>query len=127
MHMRYALIMILPALVFFLNCGSGTSVKKGDRFETLVELQEAADIQGDMEYSDGFTCTIPKGTVLEALFPVSSSGFFECKPVVVDGKIEVGKRMKMTLSCDHRAVDGAMAAAFLTDLKTLIENPRELK
>jgi pyruvate dehydrogenase E2 component (dihydrolipoamide acetyltransferase) len=45
-------------------------------------------------------------------------------PVVVDGKITVRKRMKMTLSGDHRALDGAMAAEFLTDLKTVIEDPK---
>jgi pyruvate dehydrogenase E2 component (dihydrolipoamide acetyltransferase) len=46
-------------------------------------------------------------------------------PVVVDGKITIGKRMKMTLSCDHRAVDGAMGAVFLTDLKEIMENPQK--
>lgn len=85
MYIRTAAVMTLTVLLFFFSCGSGTSVKKGDRFEVLVELQEAADIQGQNEYSDGFTCTIPKGTVLEALFPASSSGFFECKPVVLNG------------------------------------------
>jgi len=45
-------------------------------------------------------------------------------PVVKDGKITAGKRMKVTLSCDHRAVDGAMAAEFLADLKTILEDPK---
>jgi pyruvate dehydrogenase E2 component (dihydrolipoamide acetyltransferase) len=47
-------------------------------------------------------------------------------PVVRDGKIEIGRRMKMTLSCDHKVVDGAVGAAFLSDLKTLLENPGSL-
>lgn len=47
-------------------------------------------------------------------------------PVVEDGRVAVGKRMKMTLSCDHRAVDGAMGAAFLSELKSLLENPAQL-
>jgi len=46
-------------------------------------------------------------------------------PVVEDGKVVIGKRMKMTLSCDHKAVDGAMAAEFLTDLKEVIEDPKQ--
>ena len=46
-------------------------------------------------------------------------------PVVEDGNIVIGKRMKMTLSCDHKAVDGAMAAEFLTDLKDVIEDPKQ--
>jgi pyruvate dehydrogenase E2 component (dihydrolipoamide acetyltransferase) len=45
------------------------------------------------------------------------------KPVVVDGQLAVGKRMRVTLSCDHRVMDGAMAARFLADLKALLEAP----
>ena len=44
-------------------------------------------------------------------------------PVVKDGEVVPGKRMKMTLSSDHRIVDGAMAAKFLNTLKTMLENP----
>ncbi|MEM1348255.1 MAG: pyruvate dehydrogenase complex dihydrolipoamide acetyltransferase [Myxococcota bacterium] len=44
-------------------------------------------------------------------------------PVVVDGALAVGTRMKMTLSCDHRAVDGAVGAEFLRELKGLLEHP----
>jgi pyruvate dehydrogenase E2 component (dihydrolipoamide acetyltransferase) len=45
------------------------------------------------------------------------------KAVVVDGQLAVGKRMRVTLSCDHRVMDGAMAARFLADLKALLEAP----
>lgn len=44
-------------------------------------------------------------------------------PVVKEGEVVPGKRMKMTLSSDHRIVDGAMAARFLHTLKTMLENP----
>ena len=47
-------------------------------------------------------------------------------PAVVNGQITVRKRMKVTLSADHRVVDGADAAGFLGDLKRLIENPLEM-
>jgi pyruvate dehydrogenase E2 component (dihydrolipoamide acetyltransferase) len=47
-------------------------------------------------------------------------------PVVNQGNIEVGKRMKMTLSCDHKAVDGATGAVFLQDLKAALEDPAQL-
>jgi 2-oxoisovalerate dehydrogenase E2 component (dihydrolipoyl transacylase) len=50
----------------------------------------------------------------------------EEKPVVVAGKIEIRKRMNLSLSCDHRVVDGWDAANFLQDLKKLIENPLKL-
>jgi pyruvate dehydrogenase E2 component (dihydrolipoamide acetyltransferase) len=48
------------------------------------------------------------------------------KPVVDDGLIRVGRRMKMTISCDHRVMDGAMGARFLQDLKRLLEEPLRL-
>ncbi len=50
----------------------------------------------------------------------------EEKVVVVDGEIEVAKRMNLSLSCDHRVVDGWDAASFLQAMKALIENPLRL-
>jgi 2-oxoisovalerate dehydrogenase E2 component (dihydrolipoyl transacylase) len=50
----------------------------------------------------------------------------EEKPVIVDGEIEARKRMNLSLSCDHRVVDGWDAANFMQDLKKLIENPLKL-
>ena len=44
-------------------------------------------------------------------------------PVVKDGQLAVGTRMEVTLSADHRAVDGAVAAQFLRESKRLLENP----
>lgn len=44
-------------------------------------------------------------------------------PVVKDGQIVPGKRMSLTISCDHRVIDGAEAAQFMRTLKQLIENP----
>jgi pyruvate dehydrogenase E2 component (dihydrolipoamide acetyltransferase) len=48
------------------------------------------------------------------------------QPVVKDGEIKIGNIMKVTLSCDHRVVDGATGAAFLQTLKTLLEEPLRL-
>lgn len=45
------------------------------------------------------------------------------EPVVKNGQIVVGNVMKLTLSCDHRVVDGATGAAFLQTLKSLLEEP----
>jgi pyruvate dehydrogenase E2 component (dihydrolipoamide acetyltransferase) len=44
-------------------------------------------------------------------------------PVVKNGEIKVGNVMKLTMSCDHRVVDGATGAAFLQTLKSLLEEP----
>lgn len=45
------------------------------------------------------------------------------KPVVENGQLVVGHTMKVTLSCDHRVVDGALGAQFLQSFKKIMENP----
>lgn len=47
-------------------------------------------------------------------------------PVVENGSIVAGKRMKLTLSCDHRVVDGAVGAQFMATVKDLLESPLSL-
>lgn len=46
--------------------------------------------------------------------------------IVENGQIKMGNLMKVTLSCDHRVIDGAIGAAFLKTLKELLENPIHL-
>jgi pyruvate dehydrogenase E2 component (dihydrolipoamide acetyltransferase) len=46
-------------------------------------------------------------------------------PVVEDGRVVVGVRMKTTLSCDHRVVDGKVGTVFLLAVKNILEHPRE--
>ena len=48
------------------------------------------------------------------------------KPIVKNGEIVVGNMMKVTLSCDHRVVDGATGAQFLQTLKSILEDPIRL-
>ena len=43
--------------------------------------------------------------------------------VAADGSSEVRKRLRVTMSCDHRAIDGAVGARFLQTLRRMIENP----
>jgi pyruvate dehydrogenase E2 component (dihydrolipoamide acetyltransferase) len=50
-------------------------------------------------------------------------GAIEEKLIVVDGVVTVRKRMRVTMSCDHRVVDGATGAKFLQTLRRMIENP----
>jgi pyruvate dehydrogenase E2 component (dihydrolipoamide acetyltransferase) len=70
---------------------------------------------------DEFSAIInpPEGAILAV-------GAIVEKPVVVGGQLAVGKRMRVTLSCDHRVMDGAMAARFLADLKAALEAPLTL-
>ncbi|HZP01396.1 MAG TPA: dihydrolipoamide acetyltransferase family protein [Terriglobia bacterium] len=67
---------------------------------------------------DEFTAVInpPEGAILAV-------GAVVEKPVVVDGRVEVGTRCRMTMSCDHRVVDGATGARFLLTLRQILENP----
>ncbi|TMK05165.1 MAG: pyruvate dehydrogenase complex dihydrolipoamide acetyltransferase [Alphaproteobacteria bacterium] len=65
-----------------------------------------------------FTAVInpPHATILAV-------GASEERAIVKNGKIEVAQMMSVTLSCDHRAVDGALGAELLGAFKKLIENP----
>ena len=45
------------------------------------------------------------------------------KPVVVDGAVTVRRRLRLTMSCDHRVIDGAVGARFLQTLRRMVENP----
>ena len=45
------------------------------------------------------------------------------KPVARDGEVVVRKRMRLTMSCDHRVIDGATGAAFLQTVNQMLENP----
>ena len=53
-------------------------------------------------------------------------GGINAVPVVKDGAVVPGHVMKVTLSCDHRSVDGASGATFLQDFKNYLENPVQM-
>jgi pyruvate dehydrogenase E2 component (dihydrolipoamide acetyltransferase) len=67
---------------------------------------------------DEFTAVInpPEAAILAV-------GAATVKPVVRDGAVEVRQIMRVTMSCDHRVVDGATGAKFLQTFKRLLENP----
>ncbi|MDQ4077069.1 MAG: 2-oxo acid dehydrogenase subunit E2 [Chloroflexota bacterium] len=53
-------------------------------------------------------------------------GGIQEEPVVKNGEIVIGHRMKATISADHRVTDGAEAAEYMVELKRLLENPMRL-
>jgi len=65
-----------------------------------------------------FTAVInpPQTTILAV-------GTGEQRPVVQDGKVAIATQMKITLSCDHRAIDGALGAELIGEIKRFIESP----
>jgi len=67
---------------------------------------------------DEFTAIInPPGSAILAV------GAVRKEPVVENDTVVVRQRMRITLSCDHRIIDGAMGAAFLRELADMLENP----
>lgn len=65
-----------------------------------------------------FTAIISPGQgAILAISPIQE------EPVVRDGQIQVGSTMRLTLSVDHRIIDGVMCGEFLTELKRLLEEP----
>jgi pyruvate dehydrogenase E2 component (dihydrolipoamide acetyltransferase) len=67
---------------------------------------------------DQFTAVInpPEAAILAV-------GAVTDKPVVVAGAVTVRKRMRVTMSCDHRVIDGATGARFLQTVTRMLENP----
>jgi pyruvate dehydrogenase E2 component (dihydrolipoamide acetyltransferase) len=67
---------------------------------------------------DEFTAVInpPEAAILAV-------GQMKPAPVVRDGQIEVRQMMRVTMSCDHRVIDGATGAQFLQTFKRILENP----
>ena len=70
---------------------------------------------------DEFSAVInpPEGAILAV-------GQVRNEPVVKGGAVVPGKKLAMTLSCDHRVVDGAVGAAFLAELRDLLERPMRI-
>jgi pyruvate dehydrogenase E2 component (dihydrolipoamide acetyltransferase) len=70
---------------------------------------------------DQFTAIInpPEGAIMAVGSTIE-------KPVVVNGAIQVRQRMRVTMSCDHRVIDGVTGARFLQTFKAMLENPLEL-
>ena len=58
----------------------------------------------------------PQGCILAV-------GSGEKRPIVINDEISIATIMTVTLSCDHRVVDGAVGAEFLSEFKNFIENP----
>lgn len=114
-----------------------------DRMPVAQIAQDAQDIAGRARTSklvpadiEGGTSTVSNLgmfgiTNFDAIVnPPQSSilavGTVEEKPIGVDGQIDLAPMMSVTFSCDHRVIDGAIGAEFLSALKELLENPVSL-
>ncbi len=116
------------------NCGGKSLDDIATESRTLIDRARDKRLQ-PQEYTD-------------ATFSISNLGMFEVEnfiavlippqaasiavgairdaPVVKAGTVKAGRRMKVTLSCDHRALDGVQGAGFLKEFKRILEHPSEL-
>jgi pyruvate dehydrogenase E2 component (dihydrolipoamide acetyltransferase) len=116
------------------NCETKSLVQISKEAKELSERARARKLKPD-EYT-GATFTVsnmgmmdvenfaaiinpPEGAILAV-------GSITKMPVVVDDQIKIGHRMKVTISCDHRVIDGATGAKFLMELKRVLEKPLNL-
>ena len=126
------------------SAGLVTPVVRGADTRTLAEI--AADLRrlaadaraGRLQPTDyqGGTCTISNlgmygvSSLYAILNPPQSCilgvGAIAERPVVRDGAVTVGSMMTVTLSADHRAIDGATGAELLRALKVLLEDPQRV-
>lgn len=90
---------------------------------TREELSGATFTVSSLGPMGGITSTPVVNPPQVAIIAVNK---IEDKLVPVDGEIEIRKRMNLSLSCDHRVVDGWDAASFMQTLKGYIENPLRL-
>ena len=114
------------------NCGNKGIAQIDDELRALIQKAQNNRLE-PQEYTgatftisslgafgiEEFTAIInPPGSAILAV------GAIRKEPVVnEDDDIEIHSNMALTLSCDHRVIDGAVGAAFLTELKAMLEQP----
>lgn len=116
------------------DCGAKTLVDIATESRALIERARQKRLQPH-EYQ-GATFSISNLGMFEVdsfiavLMPPQAAsiavGAVRDVPVVSKGGVTAGRRMKVTLSCDHRALDGLMGAQFLKEFKRVLEHPQEL-
>ncbi len=113
------------------DCEAKPVSQIGREIRSLGDRARAGRLQPD-EYSGGSITVTNLGMYGVEYFAavinppeaaIVAVGAVRDAPVVEDGAVVPGKRMRVTLSVDHRIVDGAVAANFLNALKTLVETP----
>lgn len=105
-----------------------------ERCKTLSKLARNGKLLPEQMQNGTFTISNLGMYAVDAFTPIINQpeaailgvGRIQEKPVAVNGEIAVRPMMTLSLSFDHRIIDGAPAAAFLTDLKDTLENPFKL-
>lgn len=113
------------------DCGSKGILKISEELKDLIERARQSRLNPE-EYT-GSTFTISNLGMFDIeeftaiINPPASAilavGKIHDEPIVEDGEIHILPVIRLTLSCDHRVIDGAVGAAFLQELKRMIEMP----
>jgi pyruvate dehydrogenase E2 component (dihydrolipoamide acetyltransferase) len=123
--------LIVPVLR---DCGEKTLTQIAEEERALVLRAKNRDLSPE-EYTSATFLISNLGqydvesfsaVILPPAAAVLAVGSARKVPVVRDGRVEAGCRMKVTLSCDHRVIDGAAAAQFLGTFRHALERAREL-
>lgn len=116
------------------NCGAKSLGDISAESRTLIDRAKEKRLQ-PQEYTDATFSISNLGmfdveNFIAVLIPPQAAsiavGAIRDVPVVKDGTVKAGRRMKVTLSCDHRALDGVQGANFLKEFKRILEHPSEL-
>jgi pyruvate dehydrogenase E2 component (dihydrolipoamide acetyltransferase) len=116
------------------NCGAKSLGDISVESRTLIDRARNKRLQ-PQEYTDATFSISNLGmfdveNFIAVLIPPQAAsiavGAIRDVPVVKDGMVKAGRRMKVTLSCDHRALDGVQGAGFLKEFKRILEHPSEL-
>ncbi len=123
--------LIAPAI---LDCGSKTLIQVAQAGRNLADRARSGKLKPE-EYSEGtFTVSNLGMFEVESLVAIIQPpqtailgvGAVRAAAVVRDGQVTAGELMKVALSADHRATDGAQGAQFLNEIRRLLENPLAL-
>jgi len=116
------------------NCGTKSLDEISAESRTLIDRAREKRLQ-PQEYADATFSISNLGmfdveNFIAVLIPPQAAsiavGAIRDVPVIKDGAVKAGRRMKVTLSCDHRALDGVQGANFLKEFKRILEHPSEL-
>jgi pyruvate dehydrogenase E2 component (dihydrolipoamide acetyltransferase) len=116
------------------NCGAKSLDTISTESRTLIDRARNKRLQ-PQEYTDATFSISNLGmfdveNFIAVLIPPQATsiavGAIRDTAIVKDGNIKVGRHMKVTLSCDHRALDGVQGAVFLKEFKRILEHPSEL-
>ncbi|MGQ0812113.1 MAG: dihydrolipoamide acetyltransferase family protein [Nitrospiraceae bacterium] len=116
------------------DCGEKTLAQISQEAHDLIERTRNRQLKPE-EYT-GATCTVSNlgmydvENFIAVLMPPEAAaiaiGAIRNVPIVEGDTVKAGRRMKVTLSCDHRALDGVQGAKFLKEFKRILEHPLEM-